>query len=213
MIEGDELSIDSLVLIVDGNETMMFEEVKEYYSLMIPDSIENDREKIDFTFNRIVQLIDDDMKRIEQTRKEIINEIDLFFIDDSQTSHSQWIRYVRNQIQIEYHQRILNDIEKVKTISNKFPMNSEEDNTQSIVLQDKFDHFSKQFSKNYQIDLPPLTDIDGIRSVLNNARELSTKELKTLQIDRDELLRKLDKIKKKEQVKQREQTDSISEVK
>jgi hypothetical protein len=65
---------------------------------------------------------------------------------------------------------------------------------------------------NYPIKFPTKTNLDSIRTTLNNVRKMAKKEMQGFDITRNKLLRKLDVLKKKEELKQLTKIPSITEV-
>ncbi|CAF5124030.1 unnamed protein product, partial [Rotaria sp. Silwood1] len=64
---------------------------------------------------------------------------------------------------------------------------------------------------NYQINLPAKTNIEFIRDTLRSNKKNFKKEMQEFDTARNELLRKLEVLKKKEELRQRTMLISINE--
>lgn len=124
------------------------------------------------------------------------------FISDSENYSNQQIIYLKNEIKMNENSKLLKYIEKFKILLNKIEIINEE-NLQYHFLFLKLDRLYEILLNNYQIQLPSKTNIQSIRNTLNNTRKLTKKDQENCQIIKDDLLRKLDVLKKKEELKQR----------
>jgi hypothetical protein len=150
---------------------------------------------------------------IEQYKQDLLNEIERFLIDsiDNENAYLQQIISVQNEIKINNHEKLLRYIEKFKVLLNKLEIMKDK-NLQYDFLLSKLDRLYEIFMNNYQIKLPTKTNIDSIRTTLNSVRKMAKKEMQGFDITRNELVRKLDVLKKKEELKQRTKIPSITEV-
>jgi len=204
-------------LIADSSETINLEdldnEIKPKYNLNqipIPDYLKTKNEKLIYKFNLILRYLYDELKMIEQYKQDLLNEIERFLIDNENT-YSQQIIFVQNEIKINNNEKLLRYIEKFKVLLNKLEIMKDK-NLQYDFLLSKLDRLYEIFMNNYQIKLPTKTNIDSIRTTLNNVRKMAKKEMQGFDITRNELVRKLDVLKKKEELKQRTKITSITQV-
>jgi len=204
-------------LIADSSETINLEdldnEIKHKYNLNeipIPDYLKTKNEKLIYKFNLILRYLHDEFKTIEQYKQDLLNEMERFLIDNENT-YSQQIIFVQNEIKINNNEKLLRYIEKFKVLLNKLEIMKDK-NLQYDFLLSKLDRLYEIFMNNYQIKLPTKTNIDSIRTTLNNVRKMAKKEMQGFDITRNELVRKLDVLKKKEELKQRTKIPSITEV-
>jgi len=207
-------------LIADSSETINLEEldneIKHKYNLNqipIPDYLKTKNEKLIYKFNLILRYLHDELKMIEQYKQDLLNEIERFLIDsiDNENTYSQQIIFVQNEIKINNNEKLLRYIEKFKVLLNKLEIMKDK-NLQYDFLLSKLDRLYEIFMNNYQIKLPTKTNIDSIRTTLNNVRKMAKKEMQGFDITKNELVRKLDVLKKKEELKQRTKIPSITEV-
>jgi hypothetical protein len=201
-------------LIADSSETIELEdldnEIKNKYQISIPDYLKNKNEKLIYKFSLILRYLHDELITIEEYKKVLLNELKRFHIDN-ENSYIQQIIYLENEIKINYNEKLLKSIEKLKILLNKLETINEK-NLQYNFLFSKLDHLYEIFLNNYQIHLPTKTNIESIRTTLNNLRKTATKELQNFEINKNDLVRKLDVLKKKEELKQRIKITSITQV-
>jgi hypothetical protein len=201
-------------LIADSSETIELEdldnEIKNKYQISIPDYLKNKNEKLIYKFSLILRYLHDELITIEEYKKILLNELKRFHIDN-ENSYIQQIIYHENEIKINHNEKLLKSIEKLKILLNKLETINEK-NLQYNFLFSKLDHLYEIFLNNYQIHLPTKTNIESIRTTLNNLRKTATKELQNFEINKNDLARKLDVLKKKEELKQRIKITSITQV-
>ncbi|CAF1497745.1 unnamed protein product [Adineta steineri] len=198
--------------IADSLETIDLEdldnEIKHKYNIkqiQIPDYLESRNEKLIYKFNLILRYLHDKFKMIEQYKNDLLNEMKRFLIEsiDNEYSYVQQIYFIENEIKINNNNKLLKYIEKYKTILNKLET-IDNKNLQYDFLLSKLDRLYEIITNNYQIKLPNNnTNIESIRSTLNNIRKTIKKELQMFDITRNDLLRKLNVLNKKEELKQR----------
>ncbi|CAF1261150.1 unnamed protein product [Adineta steineri] len=196
----------------DSLETIELEdldnEIKHKYNIekiQIPDYLEIKNEKLIYKFNLILRYLNDKFKMIEQYKNDLLNEMKRFLIEsiDNEYSYVQQIYFIQNEIKINNNNKLLKYIEKYKTILNKLET-IDNKNLQYDFLLSKLDRLYEIILNNYQIKLPNNnTNIESIRSILNNIRKTIKKELQMFDITRNDLLRKLNVLNKKEELKQR----------
>ncbi|CAF0967334.1 unnamed protein product [Adineta steineri] len=198
--------------LADSLETIEIEdldnEIKHKYNIekiQIPDYLESKNEKLIYKFNLILRYLHDKFKMIEQYKKDLLNETKRFLIEsiDNEYSYVQQIYFIQNEIKINNNNKLLKYIEKYKTILNKLET-IDNKNLEYDFLLSKLDRLHEIITNNYQIKLPNNnTNIESIRSTLNNIRKTIKKELQVFDITRNDLLRKLNVLNKKEELKQR----------
>jgi hypothetical protein len=214
------LNFHSFILIVDSSETIELEdldnEIKDKYNInqiLIPDYLKTKNEKLIYKFNLILRVFHDELKTIEQYKKILLNEMKRFRIEsiNNENSYIQQIIYLENEIKINNNEILLKYIEKLKILLNKLETINEK-TLQYNFLFSKLDYLYEIFLNNYQIHLPTKTNIESIRTTLNNIRKITKKEIQKFELIKNDLLRKLDVLKKKEELKQHIKITSITEV-
>ena len=205
-------------LIADSSETIELEdldrELKDQYQILLPDYLKTKNEKLIYKFNHTLRYLSDELMTAEQYRNELSNEMKEFLIEpiNVENSYIQQIRFLQHQIQMNRKEKLLKSIEKMKVLINKLETMNEQ-NLQYHFLLSKLDRLYEVFHRDYQIELPDKTDVDSIRTTMNKIRKKTTKELEDLDKIQNELVRKLDVLNKKEELKQRTKITSITEVK
>ena len=166
-----------------------------------------------FKFNSILRSLHETLTTTEDYEKDLLKELERFSIEPSNHDHSsrQQIVFLRNEMQINQYQTLLNYIEKMKTLLNKLETIKDR-NPQYYFLYSQLDRFYEILRNHYQIELPAETNIESIRLSLNNIRRRTRKQLDEYERKRTDLQRRLDVLKKKEELKQRTKTTFINEV-
>jgi hypothetical protein len=204
-----------LFSIVDASETIELEDLDNEIlnQISIPDYLKTKNEKLIYKFNYILRFLQDELTTIEQYKKDVINELERFIIEpiNYENSSIQQIIFLQNEMKINTNEKLLNYIEKLKVLLNKFETINEK-NLQYNFLFSKLDRLYEILLINYQIDLPIKTNIQSIRQILNNIRKQTKKQLEEFDRRKTDLLQKLDVLKKKEELKQRTKITSITEV-
>ncbi|CAF3503908.1 unnamed protein product [Rotaria sordida] len=181
--------------------------------IIIPNYLKNKNEKLIYIFNFILQFFHNKLKIIEQYKKNIFNELEQFqikSIDNNENFYFQQIIFIKNEIKINNYKKLLKFIKKFKILLYKLEIINEK-NLQYNFLYSKFDRLYEILINNYQINLPIKTNIQFIRDTLHSNKKKLKKEIREFDITRNELLRKLDVLKKKEELKQRNMLTSITE--
>ena len=206
-------------LIADGSETIELEDIERNFDLKqqfpIDENNKSKTEKIINRFDQILQYLRNELTSIKQYKNRFFDEMKQFLIEpiNSESSYIQQILFIENQNQIHQKENLLKSIEKLKILLNKFETITDQDNRQYEFLSTKIDSFYEIFRKSYQIELPSKNDVDAIRTMLNSLRKQNQKELEKHETLKSDLLRKLDVLKKKEELKQRTNIISMNEVK
>lgn len=205
--------------IADSSPTItladLHDEIKEKYHVdrwSIPTYASSDHEKLVVTFDAILRLLHDDLNDVEQNKNDIVHEMETFSAVSSDNENSSIpIRYVQTQVKLHDQQQLLTLIEQLKVLLHKVST-TEEQSLQYGFLLKKLDRYYDIFRNSYQTELPPKNEIRSIHTLINNIRKTANREVKSQQMIRHELVRKLDVIKKKEELKTRAKTDSQTEV-
>lgn len=181
--------------------------------IIIPSSLKSKNEQLIYKFNSILRSLHETLTTTEEYEKDLLNELERFSFDPSNHDQSsrQQIALLRNEMQINQYQTLVNSIEKMKTLLNKLETIKEK-NLQYYFLYSQLDRFYEILRNHYQIELPVETNIESIRSSLNIIRRRTRKRLDEYDQKRIDLQRKLDVLKKKEELKQRMKTTSTNEV-
>ncbi|CAF4669063.1 unnamed protein product [Rotaria sp. Silwood1] len=208
------------VILADSLETIKLEDlnkiIKNVYDINqieIPNYLKTKNEKLIHIFNFILRFLHNQLKIIEQYKKNIFNELEQFqikSIDNNENFYFQQITFIENEIKINNHKKLLRLIKKFKVLLNKLETINEK-NLQYDFLYSKFDRLYDILMNNYQINLPAKTNIEFIRDTLRSNKKNLKKEMQEFDTTRNELLRKLEVLKKKEELKQRTMLTSINE--
>ena len=215
-----DIPIFSIFLTADSSETIKLEdldnEIKHKYNtiqLSIPHYLKTKNQKLIYKFNFILQLLHNELKMNEQYKHEIFNEMKRFHIEtiDNEPVYVHQVILVENEIETNNYKKLLRYIEKVKVLLNKLETVNE-NSLQYDFLFTKLDQLYEILTNNYQINLPAKTSIESIRATLNSIRKVTKKKVQEFENKQDDLLRRLDVIKKKEALKRRTMIVSIAEV-
>ncbi|CAF5109372.1 unnamed protein product, partial [Rotaria magnacalcarata] len=149
---------------------------------------------------------------IEQYRKELFDELEQFQAksSDKENFYSQQSIFIQNQLKINNHKKLSKFIKKFKVLLNKIETINVKD-LQYDFLYSKFDRSYEILVNKYRINLPAKTNIRSIRDILTTNRKTLKKDLQEFDTTKNELLRKLNVLKTKEELKQRSRIKSISQ--
>ncbi len=162
-----------------------------------------------YKFHLIRRYLHDEFQTIEQHDKDLFHELER--VVHNENSYISQIIYLENEMKINNQKKLLKYLEQLKILLNKFETINDK-NLQYHFLYSKLDRLYEILFNNYQIHLPTKTNIDSIRTTLNNIRKKTKKQIEELEQTKNDLLRKLDVLKTKEELKQRTKISSITEV-
>lgn len=171
----------------------------------LPSHLKTKNEKLSYIFNFLLRYLQSRLKIIEQNRQDIYNEFEKFSIQptDNENLYSQQFVFIQNELQINEKKKLLKFIKKFKSLLKKL---------QYDFLYSKFDRFYEILVHTHQISLPPKTDIPLIRDTLADIKKQLKKDIRNLDSTRIELMRTLDLLKTKEELKQRTKITPATEV-
>ena len=205
--------------IADSSQTItladLHDEIKGKYHvdrLSIPTYASSYHEKLAVTFNIILRLLYDDLNDVQQNRNDIVQEMETYSAVSSDNENSSIpIRYVQTEVKLHDQQQLLTSIEQLKVLLHKVSTTEERSSQYGFLLK-KLDRYYEIFRNNYQTELPPKNEMQSIHTLINKIRKTASRQLKSQKTIQHELVRKLDVIKKKEELKARAKTNSITEV-
>ncbi|CAF3805440.1 unnamed protein product, partial [Rotaria sp. Silwood1] len=168
----EKMQYDLHQKMADSLETIKLEDlnkiIKNVYDINqieIPNYLKTKNEKLIHIFNFILRFLHNQLKIIEQYKKNIFNELEQFqikSIDNNENFYFQQITFIENEIKINNHKKLLRLIKKFKVLLNKLETINEK-NLQYDFLYSKFDRLYDILMNNYQINLPAKTNIEFIR--------------------------------------------------
>ncbi|CAF4553692.1 unnamed protein product [Rotaria socialis] len=203
----------------DSLETIKIEdlhkEIRHTYNINqmpMPNYLKTKNEKLIYMFNFILRFLQNKLNMIEQYRKELFDELEQFQTksSDKENFYSQQSIFIQNQLKINNHKKLSKFIKKFKILLNKIETINVK-NLQYDFLYSKFDRLYEILVNKYLINLPAKTNIRSIRDILSTNRKTLKKDLQEFDTTKNELLRKLNVLKKKEELKQRSRIKSISQ--
>ncbi|CAF1625727.1 unnamed protein product [Rotaria magnacalcarata] len=180
--------------------------------MAIPHYLKTKNEKLIYMFNFILRFLQNKLNAIEQYRKELFDELEQFQAksSDKENFYSQQSIFIQNQLKINNHKKLSKFIKKFKVLLNKIETINVKD-LQYDFLYSKFDRSYEILVNKYRINLPAKTNIRSIRDILTTNRKTLKKDLQEFDTTKNELLRKLNVLKTKEELKQRSRIKSISQ--
>ncbi|UJR31391.1 hypothetical protein I4U23_018885 [Adineta vaga] len=215
----ERMQYDLYQKIVDSANTMELAElndaIKHRYNIdqiQIPTYLQTKNDQLIYKFNHILRYFHHESIMIEQYKNSFLHEMQRYLIEsnEKECSYFYQINFVKNENKIDYYEKLLKTIEKIKILLNKLETITDT-NIQHDFLLSKLEHLYKILLMNYQIKLPSTTDIESVRSMLNTVRKTTKKEIQRLDEIKNELSRKLDVHKKKEELTQRTKINEITQ--
>ena len=216
---GRLLVTSSISLIADSSTTItledLHEEIKHRYPiehLSVPTNLSSNTETLAVTFDAALRLLHDDVNYVRQNKNEIVQEMQAFSaVSREHESSSVPIRVVQTEVKLHEQQQLLTSIDQLKVLLHKVSTTEEQSSQYGFLLK-KLDRLYETFRKKHQMELPPKNDIQSIHALINDVRRKVKREAKSQQTTRQELVRKLDVIKKKEELRTKAKTASLTEV-
>ena len=207
-----------LFRIADSTETIELEELENEVihkytrnQISTPDYLKTKNEKLIYKFNRILRLLHEELTTIDEYKSELMNEMKRFITEpiNQENFSIQQIIFLQNEMKISRNENLLKYIENLKVILNKLETINEK-SVQYHFLFSKLDHLYEIFLNTYQINLPIKTNIETIRMALNNIRKRTKKELEEFNRIQIDFQRKLEVLKKKDELKQRTKITKVN---
>ena len=177
-------------------------------SIPIPHSLKTKNEQLIYKFHSILRSVHEELTTMDEYQNDLVQELERFNEDHSSR---QEIVYLSKEMQIKKNEKLLNYIEKMKTLVNKLET-MEEKHLQYHFLYSKLDRFGEILRNDYGIELPGETNFDAIRLSLNKIRKKTRRQLDELERRQIDLRRKLDVLRKKEELKHRTTAPTMTAV-